>query len=409
MAVGFGITVGVWVVAYVSRLPMVQMGGQATILGMLAVIFTGGGLAARYSARGIWAAVGAGVLSGLLDLIVVGSLFHDLKPGDLAFAPSAAAWIGGSILLNTMVAAMGGLAGKAWPNAPRTEIHWASVFAFVLAGATFLLIAAGGFVTAFHAGLAVPDWPRSFGYNMFLFPLSLMQKDSGKFFEHAHRLMGSLVGLTSIALAIYITITQRRTWVKVLAWAILLGVSIQGLMGGLRVTEKSETLAIFHGAFAQVLFAAMALLATVTSRGFRDMATKESEGASIDRTMTAGLVGSLVLQLILGTIVRHTDYLLLLHITIAALVTLLVLACGVRAWGLHGELKPLRRSGIAVLMIMLLQITLGVLAVVFWTGATGETTEGSALLTTAHQVNGAMLLACSTVLCVWTWQLLKRV
>ena len=247
LAPGFAITVGVWVIAYVSRLPKVEMPGPVTVGGMLAVILIGGFLAARYSAKGAAAAVLGGAVSGVLDLIVVGSLIHDLQPADLAFAPAAVLWVGGSMILNILIASIGGMLGRAFPSSRRDDIAWASVLAFVLTAATFLMLVAGGLVTAFHAGLAVPDWPRSFGYNMFLFPLSVMQKDSGKFFEHAHRLMGTLLGLTSFALAVYVTISERRVWVKVLPWIVFVGVGIQGVLGGLRVTDKSEGLAIVHG------------------------------------------------------------------------------------------------------------------------------------------------------------------
>ena len=409
LAPGFAITVGVWVVAYVSRLPKVEMPGPVTVGGMLAVILIGGFLAARYSAKGLRAALWAGALSGMLDLIVVGSLIHDLQPADLAFAPAAALWVSGSMILNIVIASIGGIVGRAFPSSWRDEIAWGSVLAFVLVAATFLMLVAGGLVTAFNAGLAVPDWPRSFGYNMFLFPLSVMQKDSGKFFEHAHRLMGTLIGLTSFALAIYVTILEGRRWVKLLPWVVFVGVGIQGVLGGLRVTDKSESLAIVHGAFAQVVFALMAVVVVVTSRAFDEMPRIENESSSTDRVLTGALVGSLLIQLIFGTVLRHLNELLMLHMTMAALVTVLVLACGVRAWGLHGKVRPLRRSGMAVLAIVVLQIALGVTALVFWRREPGVTTARSAVLTTAHQVNGALLLASAAVLAVWTWRVLAPV
>jgi cytochrome c oxidase assembly protein subunit 15 len=428
LAFGFAITVAIWLTAYVGRLPMVELPAHVTVAAMLAVILLGGFLAARTSPNGLRAAVGAGALSGLLDLILISSLYHDLKPADLSTAPSIALWIAGSIALNTLFATLGGLLGSfraatvrerlplhAHPPLPHgrgsereyaAPIAWASLFAFVLVSATFLLIAAGGFVTANRAGLAVPDWPRSFGYNMFLFPLSLMQKDSGQFFEHAHRLMGSLVGVTAISLAVYISVTDRRPAVLILAWAIVVGVSIQGLMGGLRVTDKSETLAIIHGAFAQIVFAAMATLIAVTSRRFLTLSRHETRVVSTDRTLTAALVVSLLGQLVLGTIVRHTSNLVLLHITMAALVTSLTLACGFRAWGLYGNIRPFRTLGLALLAVVALQLALGILALIFWNGSTGTITTTSVLLTTAHQINGALLLALAAALTAWTWHIL---
>jgi cytochrome c oxidase assembly protein subunit 15 len=404
LALGFAITVALWLTAYISRLPMVELPAPVTVLAMLAVIFLGGFLAARFSS--LRAAIGAGALSGLLDLILISSLIHDLTPSDLAVAPSLALWIGGSILLNTLIATLGGLLARAFPARRAAPIAWASVFSLVLVLATLFLIAAGGFVTANRAGLAVPDWPRSFGYNMFLFPLSVMQKDSGKFFEHAHRLMGSLVGLISFALALYVTFTERRLWVKFLAWSIFIGVGIQGVLGGLRVTDKSETLAIVHGAFAQIVFAAMATLVAVTSRNFQTLPRLHAKAASTDRLFTLALVAALLLQLVLGTILRHTSDLLLLHITMAAFVTVLTLACGFRSWGLYGSIRPLRTTGLALLAVVCLQIALGILALTFWNGSGGAITTTSVLLTTAHQVNGALFLATAAALTAWTWKTL---
>src|SRR5206468_11080712 len=58
----------------------------------------------------------------------------------------------------------------------RSACHpWLDRFAWLTAGATFLLLGLGGLVTSHEAGLAVPDWPTTYGYNMFLFPLHLWQ------------------------------------------------------------------------------------------------------------------------------------------------------------------------------------------------------------------------------------------
>ena len=57
----------------------------------------------------------------------------------------------------------------------------------------------GGLVTSYHAGMSVPDWPNSYGYNMFLFPPS--QWVGGILYEHTHRLMGTVVGMCAMALA----------------------------------------------------------------------------------------------------------------------------------------------------------------------------------------------------------------
>src|SRR5262249_56432210 len=65
--------------------------------------------------------------------------------------------------------------------------------------ATGVLIVLGGLVTNTGAGLAVPDWPSTFGHNMFLFPWS--QMIGGILYEHSHRLVGALVGLLTLVLS----------------------------------------------------------------------------------------------------------------------------------------------------------------------------------------------------------------
>src|ERR1700752_649529 len=105
---------------------------------------------------------------------------------------------------------------------PKKLLHW---YAVVAAASVSLLICSGGLVTSHEAGLAVPDWPNSFGYNMFLFPISRWV--GGVFFEHTHRLIASLVGLLTIGLCLAICLIEDRRWVKWLASVAVLAVIIQ--------------------------------------------------------------------------------------------------------------------------------------------------------------------------------------
>lgn len=404
LASGFAITVAAWLVAYLSRMPMVNAPGQVTVLSMLAVVFIGGILTARFSNKGMLGAALAGAVSGLLDILIVGSVLHDVAQD--AVAPAAALWITGSIILNAFVAGAGGLFGHLFPSPRRDHIRWTTVFALVLTVATLPLISAGGLVTAFRAGLAVPDWPQSYGYNMFLFPLSQMQSNHGNFYEHAHRLMGSLVGLTSLALAIYFSFAEQRRWAIFLAWSIFAAVCVQGILGGTRVTEKSLTLAITHGIFAQVVFAAMACLVAVTSRSFAAYAPCVRLAAATDRLFSVILLACLLVQLLLGALVRHTDQLVILHILVAVAVAMVAVASGFRAWGLHGDLPPIRKTGVAVMAMVCAQLLLGIIALAMRATPTQEPTTAGAFLTTAHQANGAALLAVSSVLWLWVWRLL---
>src|SRR2546426_9812234 len=89
---------------------------------------------------------------------------------------------------------------------------WLNRFAWLTATATLLLICSGGMVTSKGVGLAVPDWPTTFGYNMFLFPAS--QWVGGIFFEHTHRLIASTVGFLTIILAVWLGRADTRKWVR---------------------------------------------------------------------------------------------------------------------------------------------------------------------------------------------------
>src|SRR5438045_9377619 len=118
------------------------------------------------------------------------------------------------------------------------------VLALLTAAATFPLIFMGGLVTSHGAGMSVPDWPNSYGYNMFLFPPRLWI--GGILYEHTHRLMGTAVGMLSIVLALWAWRVERRRWVRWLATSVLLAVIFQGVLGGLRVVLVKLDLALVH-------------------------------------------------------------------------------------------------------------------------------------------------------------------
>src|SRR5690606_3174054 len=139
----------------------------------------------------------------------------------------------------------------------------------------------GGLVTSANAGLAVVDWPTSFQANMFLFPLSRMTGGAGIYYEHAHRLFGSLVGLVTLVLLIFTVIVDRRRWAQVSVAIAFGAVVLQGVLGGTRVTSATPTetasvdnaqslaLAAVHGVFAQLFFAFLCVNAAFLSRSWR--------------------------------------------------------------------------------------------------------------------------------------------
>src|SRR5258705_4375922 len=105
--------------------------------------------------------------------------------------------------------------------------RWLNRFAWFTAVASLLLICSGGMVTSKGVGLAVPDWPTTFGYNMFLFPVS--KWIGGIFFEHTHRLIASAVGFLTIILAIWLWRSEDRQWVRNLGGiAVSAGISASG-------------------------------------------------------------------------------------------------------------------------------------------------------------------------------------
>ena len=181
------------------------------------------------------------------------------------------------------------------------------LIALLTAAATFPLIFMGGLVTSHHAGLAVPDWPNSFGYNMFLFPPRYWV--GGILYEHTHRLAATVVGMLSIVLCVWAWATDKRKPQKWLAVAVLCAVIFQGVLGGLRVVKVNLDLAIVHGCFAQAFFCLAALMVVMSSRWWVDAPdlSKSEDSAAGRRLVWAGMLTVAVVysQLIVGAVMRH--------------------------------------------------------------------------------------------------------
>ena len=170
--------------------------------------------------------------------------------------------------------------------------------AVLTAAATCVLIVFGGLVTNTGAALAVPDWPTTFGHNMFLFPWSQMV--GGVFYEHSHRLLGSLVGLLTLALAA--VLWPRGGRLRALGIAAVVAVIAQGVIGGLRVVLLTDGLAMVHGPLAQAFFALIVAIALITSeRMGRPVAALD--GATRGLTLAAALL--VYLQIVFGALLTH--------------------------------------------------------------------------------------------------------
>jgi heme a synthase len=176
-----------------------------------------------------------------------------------------------------------------------------SGYAVFVAINTLLLIAMGGLVTSKGVGMSVPDWPTTYGQNMFLYPFS--KWTGGVFYEHTHRLMGSWVGLLTLALAFWIWLKEPRAWLRRLGWTALAMVCLQGLLGGLRVTLFKDEIGIFHAALAQSFFVLLCLIALATSGLWRRVQPSRTAGTLV-RYYALG-VGLVFLQLVLGATMRH--------------------------------------------------------------------------------------------------------
>jgi len=185
---------------------------------------------------------------------------------------------------------------------PNRLLHW---FAFLVACSVLVLICSGGLVTSHEAGLAVPDWPNSFGYSMFLFPVSRWV--GGVFFEHTHRLIASGVGLLTLVLWGITFVIEQRRWVRWLTGIAVVAVIIQGILGGLRVTEHNALLGLFHGCLAQSFFCLTAVIALVTSRFWTDIkAAAELDTIRHLRSWTIGVTVMIFVQLAMGASMRHS-------------------------------------------------------------------------------------------------------
>jgi len=418
IAVGFGTSVAMWLLGYLARFPPAPAPSWAVGVGMLACLLAGGVVLGRAGGAGWREGALAGAIASVVNLLILGSLLGGDAPNQIR--PTAVWWLPGSLVLGAALAAVGAAISSRLRPAAAAPHDWRGALPKVAVAATFLLVVAGGLVTSNGAGLAVVDWPNSFGYNMFLYPLSRMT--GGVYYEHAHRLFGALVGLTTVALAVQVWRRERRPGVGALALAVVPLVIVQGILGGLRVTGRftlatspdavapNLALAVVHGTLAQLFLSLLVVLSAFTSASWRAAPPARSDRrAGADRTLTTLLVPVLLVQLVLGALQRHLAAMLMVHIAFAVVVALLALAVGVRALGLYRDLPVLPALGRALIWLVCFQVTLGGLAFVAVTTRVSGVgpTVFEVVARTAHQVNGALLLAGAVLLLVWNRRLLR--
>lgn len=302
-------------------------------------------------------------------------------------------------------------------------------YAVFLTASAFVLLISGGLVTSKGVGMTVPDWPNSYGYNMFTFPISRWV--GGIFYEHTHRLIASGVGLLTIGLVILLHAFEPRRWVRVLGWVALGAVILQGVLGGLRVVLIKDEIGIFHGMLAQAFISLLLVITIALSRAL-------AQGGARWRWNAPGLLRWAVVlsllvyvQLALGATMRHEhaglaihDFPLaygvlwpvfdagqlaalnaqriaagevpttmaFIHIQMVHRLVAVLLAVGVvaYAWQARGAAMGVRHASRWWVVLVLTQIGLG--AWTIWSNKAAD-------ITTAHVAVGAMILFLGVAQC----------
>ena len=185
---------------------------------------------------------------------------------------------------------------------PSSDI-WLRRFSKLTVFSTLFLIFAGALVKSHEVGLSVPDWPTTYGKQMFAFPLSDMV--GGIFYEHGHRIIATIVGFFTMIQAIWLGFSHHPNWLKKLGFFALAMVIIQGLFGGITVLFFLPPLvSIIHGILAQTFFIMTIIIAYSMSQ---ERENRVDNGMVQAIRKGALLMGGLVyIQLILGALMRHT-------------------------------------------------------------------------------------------------------
>ena len=291
-------------------------------------------------------------------------------------------------------------------EAQRPQHVWLHRFALLTALATFSLLFVGGLVTSTGSGLAVPDWPTTFGHNMFLYPLSGMV--GGILYEHSHRLLGASVGLLTIVLTLWLWLQESRLWLRWLGSIALAAVILQGVLGGLRVVLLAHTLAIVHACLAQAFFALLISIAFFTSpQPPGNLAERPVEDVNRLRRLCVLTTSLIYLQVVFGAILRHTGARLDAHLAFAALVVILVTMLTMHIWRYHFEESALVRPIMLLsgLLVVQLSLGLGVYLVKYTAMAAMVTPFARVSLTTMHLAVGSLMLATALVLALRTYHL----
>lgn len=304
----------------------------------------------------------------------------------------------------------------------QTISHWPHRLAVALVCAVFPLIWVGGLVTTYEAGMAVPDWPSTYGYNLFLYPWQTwLLGPWDLFIEHGHRLLGALAGLLTIGVVAAVWMNDRRTWVRWLAVVALVAVIAQGALGGMRVLMDERLLAKIHGCFGPAYFALCVALAAITSVRWQK-AGRVIVSGRIDRFRLAALLTAVLayFQLVLGAQLRHVtlgvtaqtfQVLVLFHVLMALVLAFYIFRLAGLAWRLRREATLVARPALFLAPLLTLQLLLGAGAWVTnygwpawfadrgWAAGYTVTAEGplQAMITTGHVALGSLILVTAVL------------
>ena len=302
------------------------------------------------------------------------------------------------------------------------ESPWPNRIAILLALVTFPLIWVGGLVTTYKAGMAVPDWPSTYGYNLFLYPISTwIAGPFDLFIEHGHRLLGSLAGLVAILLVVVVWRRDERVWMRRLALAALALVIAQGLLGGARVLMDSRTVAMIHGCVGPAFFSLSVAMVVFTSKSWRT-ATSSDEFASADsvRSLVVLIPAFAFIQLLLGAQLRHVaattshqtfQLFVVFHLVLALVLTLHIGLLNWKTWKC-----PVRQVSRPARILALLIFVLTWVMKYSWPGGMGDYFSFAAghqiiaggfwqaMLTTAHVAAGSLILGVSVVSVLQTYR-----
>lgn len=289
-------------------------------------------------------------------------------------------------------------------------------FAQFVAGCTLLLLLAGSLVTSTGSGLAVPDWPTTYGWNMFTFPPSKWV--GGIFYEHGHRLIASGVGMLTIVLASWLWLAEPRRWMKQLGLVALISVILQGALGGLTVLYfLPSAISTAHAGLAEIFFCLTVAIALFTSPGWHERRAVVDDPTL--RRLATIASSAIYLQILVGAVMRHTeaglaipDFPLMFgglvpdrwdpkiaihfaHRVGALIVAGCVLLVSNHVWRYHRANRSLGRPTAFILALLAAQITLGALTVL---------SKRNVWINSVHLVCGALVLATSLVITLRTWR-----